>query len=1237
MPRNSAWTGNHVNNSRPFVTISPDVYVAIQGQTFVIGCGECNKQVNFNEYLTSVSVDAAVDSPPGTATLNLTIPDTDSTEFYAENNLIIIPMMEIEIYAKGYFLVGGIPQYYKIFWGLISSVSKSWSDGVTTVSINCRDILRWWELTQIKLNPSFLDGQGSSAGGYVLFQNQFAGANPYSVILELAKESMGDWSQSVSSFTSFNPEQGQEANTSNNYLDGIMVYWQTKFKQIWNNLVMYGASGKQYTSFGDGSTVSAVDLSNAIFKREWEYKKDESQANALLKLSPAEIAAYKVEIPRAGDVSFFEPESRTKLTIAMEARDQIGYEFYCDTTGDIVFKPPFYNLNVLPNKPVSWIQDIDILDDSIQEQEAEVFTHIVASGNAFGGVTDYGINDEFTTPRTGAYDFHLLKRYGWRKYDYQCEWAGNPRKLFFHILDYLDRLNAKRTSGTVTIPLRPEIRMGFPIWFPKYDSFFYVQGIGHNYSVGGDATTTLTLIARRSKFMAPRNLGKISFGNPPFKEVKLEYKYVDPKSGAVTAADKKKNPPPPPQYAKIPNYVIDFPDTSTTDGNNKNTAPLILRHPKTGRMLGYPRVVMVFKRSINGEVLAKNMSNGPVKQETQKGKPAPKGGKPATTPKGPPFERARELAFLEQLESQKEQLLSRIRKNRYEAGASNAGEYDYAEDTTRTIKEFLIISVDNMKWGNKDGGGESTIQGITNQPPSAKDQKEYEASKKAKQEEVKKAQASVNSQNAAVTKRKQEGQSLASQLTMLAQTQEDRDRILNENADIRYINDDITGLEEGLANLTENLNRLKKELLILTASRSKYVPSPSVMIRPVSDEFGFEVIGHYRYGRGSFIDRGKLKIADEKGNKANEINIQFSPTAGLLTESVTIDPGGPLDFASAFEKMRPDDWATGATFTWNKTDDVSSVAVTDVTTYTNDIEMNIGKSVFIEVDSTRKSRLLSELKPTIEINGLSDPEANCACGIGKTDWLGILPLSVISEILKAPGSASIQIASREDIVGLQEIRDINANPMAAIAAIASDPVYPQSIISLVKGSVNSGSFFTELNKYLRTNFDTALKENKARELEYSGENLKKTNPFDRDYGLTDNSYSPPGGALFDRAAQGDSQAIEALKNQANFDFNQANFNFNQLNTSAKQFQDAYLKGKEKINQTLGELKENSKAIFSEGALKSTFGAEASSSPPEQVQPPTAPPEFSQVINPGKYGQSYISTNPVDPTKIAPNS
>ena len=91
--RVSAFKGNYQPNKRPYVTLTPDVFVVIQGETSVIGCGECRKEINLNDYVTGISTEASIDSSPGSATINLSIPDTDVNDFYVDGQIVIIPMM----------------------------------------------------------------------------------------------------------------------------------------------------------------------------------------------------------------------------------------------------------------------------------------------------------------------------------------------------------------------------------------------------------------------------------------------------------------------------------------------------------------------------------------------------------------------------------------------------------------------------------------------------------------------------------------------------------------------------------------------------------------------------------------------------------------------------------------------------------------------------------------------------------------------------------------------------------------------------------------------------------------------------------------------------------------------------------------------------------------------------------------------------------------------------------------
>lgn len=1252
--RRSAFRGNWIPNKRPYVTLTPDVFVAIQGETSVIGCGECRREININDYVTGISTEASIDSAPGSATINLSVPDTDVNNFYVDGQLVIIPMMEVEIYAKGYFLIGGFPQYYRIFWGLVSSVSKSWSGGTTTISINCKDILRWWELTMVTINPAYTESFGGSAGGYQLWQNQFAAMNPATIIIKLAREAMGDFSLIAGSFQSFQPEKGPEGPVIGSYAKDVMAYWQLKFANIWNNLVIYGSSGEAYTFTGDGDTISPVNISAAMFNNEQKLAND-NQATSLFKIQPNEITPFKQELNRAGDVELFQTEQMSKLSIAQACRDQSGWEFYCDPSGDIVFKPPFYNLNVLPNKPVSWIQDYEIIDDSINDSESEVFTHITSSGNAFGGVMDWGLTDEITAPRTGVVDYHLLRRYGWRRLDYQCEWAGNPKKLFYWLIDYLDRINAKRQSGTVTIPMRPELKLGFPIWFPKYDSFFYVSGISHQFSVGGQATTTLTLIAKRSKFIAPNNIGTIKKTKNTRSELVRNYlvpwKEGEPKNKVVNG--QKAWVP-----VEIPTYEISFPnhlgDTAGLSNEETMGQAVIIRDPKTGKLLGFPNVVMVYRSTVSGTVLSRLLEERGSKKAKN-----PKGQDKQKTDVGSEWTYQYTVAgtFARLRGEERAKTISKLRAHRYEAGMTNGGAYDYAHDVDGVIKEMLLLPTDTVTWNVAGESPDIALSVSTDKQKINALKLEIDKQTKIRDEAKKK----VNDKVKAIAKLEKELMALLKKAPTVpktkatpvltpenpsasapgaptpAETSEEPQDIVDKRAEIAVAKKELESLQKDL----------EKQNTLLAATKNnqgnvRALPNLNVLVRPVSDEFGFEVIGHNRYGRGAFIDRGKLQLpGSAPGETINRINIQFAPTGGLLTDPgiVGVNDGSSVDFAASFERMQPDDYLTGASFSGgNKPSDIVDFQFTSQETYTNLINKNVGKSLYIEADATRKAKTLGELKPTVAIGGL-DGLSNCSCGLGNANWLGLLPVGIVEEILRAEQAANPE--SLPVMSGGESGSTSQHNPMVPTTLSIEheklnksiEQVFPgQDLQSAFTGQnaiignpLTTSGFFSALTKYLQETIGKDYAANAEREAQANASSRNVVSQLfdaEEETNILGDSQQDP---LFARAASGDPEAFETLQN------NIANSNFGMSKKAMDTFKKAWSDGKEKLKgtwKTFGKGKvgpmfevtsgDPAAAEAEKKAKDAAFeiAAKVKSPLPGQVQPHVPTPNLaSLIINP----------------------
>ena len=802
MPR-GPYQGTFQPNQRPTVVHAPDAIVYINGESDVIGCSSCRKKFDFNSYITSVTVDLSVESPPGSCSVNLSIPRHAVDEFYFEGNPLITPMMEIEVFAKGYYLIEGVPQYYPIFWGIVTEVGNSYSAGEHTVTISCSDILKWWELCKMNINPAFTASAGQK--GRSIFGNVFFGTNPFDVIWTCAQQAFGDVVVGSGSLISLVKENGKGAEVFKEALGDIMAYWEQRFGRTRGNLLLYGTNGVAVR--GDSLQEAWTKKNQGEFNKPFAsaaVRKANGEADAgQMVFDPTDpsVVAFRTQFNQAAQVNFWTSEYQTKLELANAAKDVIGYEFFMDVTDDLVFKPPFFNLDILSNKPVSWIQDIDVITWDFNETEAEVVTQLTMQGS-FGGNTDFGF-DESVTPFASITDYHLLRKYGWRSHSYNSEFMGDPQLMFNHGLDILDRINSKRHKGSVSIPLRPELRLGYPIYVAPLDQVWYIQGISHNVAFGGRAQTTLTLTSKRTKFFAPKGIGTIqmtSYTGPAAAAVKPGA--PDPK--AKNAAGDKQKPVPVPvaklpfkytsrQLAKYGKFIVQLgvgtgmPPTianlENLKGKDNPYASLILRHPKTGRAVGYPNVHMIYARPFAPpkEDLARNAGQG----KGQK-KYAGKGLDKKIEAGLQPVEEALKKALTYSgIDKARDTLLA----NRYQYGLNSAGIMVYVYDLDHVFGEVTFIPSQNIQ--AKFKGTDQTVS--------------------------------------------------------------------------------------------------------LTGDSAK----TTGMIRPVSDERGFEVIGHFRYGRGLALRDGMLVHNPNQKNWKASVDIQVA-LSGDLFASLTAQTQGVTTLISTY-------------------------------------------------------------------------------------------------------------------------------------------------------------------------------------------------------------------------------------------------------------------------------------------------------------------------------------------------
>jgi hypothetical protein len=186
-----------------------------------------------------------------------------------------------------------------------------------------------------------------------------------------------------------------------------------------------------------------------------------------------------------------EPVRMTKLEMAARVADSINFEFFQDTNGMFVFKPPFYNLDVTRNA-VYCIKAEDIISIDLAEDASQVITYLEASGpiiqtNEAGSYTAYHI------------DFALMEKFGIRERTVNLTFGSNPKVLRAMACSEMAKANSNAFTANITIAHRPELRIGYPVYIDHLDVFYYIKAINHSVAFGTSSTTSLTLSARRSR------------------------------------------------------------------------------------------------------------------------------------------------------------------------------------------------------------------------------------------------------------------------------------------------------------------------------------------------------------------------------------------------------------------------------------------------------------------------------------------------------------------------------------------------------------------------------------------------------------------------------------------------------------------------------------------------------------------------------------------------------------------
>ena len=578
--QNRPYVGTWQPNRRVCVQWTPDFLVYINGDTSLPGCADCRHNINIQEFVNSISVDFGVEPGASNCSISMAIPRHYGDSIFRDGNTLLRPGLEVHVYFRGYFPMKGmttpearpvagvnlsdIPQhpYYPVFHGVVTSVSHEFSGGYHTATMTCNGMLHFWEKQKLS---------GTSGGSFfgarpvnsniqtTLTGHPMTGKTPYAIIYSLYRDTAGA-ADGVGFALNSQSNYGAVNTTTRDPMYALTLeYWHRRFRGKIYNLRMHGASGQLFTSSAQaylsmygassnsigGSTGTATVSPSAGHEGINPFTNDpvtlaglrprdprgglnrqpvdtsflpSNNENSRFGLDATQLQAYPTDIGAYGAVNLWESTYESKMDIAGAVVNVSGYEFYQDADGDLVFKPPLYNLDTSSSR-VYRIEPEDIVSISFTESEPAA-TYAIIKGGVFQNMK--GVVDESELGTRSTYiDYKLVAQFGWIETSVESTYYNNAKSAFYFAINHLDRINAGVNGASVTIPLRPEIRPGYPVYIPHIDCFYYVTSVAHAMNLGSECTTTLTLTARRRKFFAPGNTANVGTHSGDLPQVDL--------------------------------------------------------------------------------------------------------------------------------------------------------------------------------------------------------------------------------------------------------------------------------------------------------------------------------------------------------------------------------------------------------------------------------------------------------------------------------------------------------------------------------------------------------------------------------------------------------------------------------------------------------------------------------------------------------------------------------------------
>jgi hypothetical protein len=487
----------------------PDAVVYINNDPLIRLCPSCEGQIDVNDYITQISTSLSNNTTVGTANFNIAIPKHGHKGAYMVRGgrvFGISLMDEIDIYMKARFpSVGGEYQYHKVFWGVITSIDESYGNGNQNISVGCESMLKWLQLMKTNEHPainalSTIKGDDQTAS--LSTGKTYSNMNVYEIIQSMVDITFRNMVIPEGLDTERININGETINIGaiNPASKQLLTYWKKRFSEIKSSLRMFGISKVEFDEEKNKSKDSTSNntSSSRVKNREFQLRVSKNPLSPFkINYDSKALMDFKpfIKFNNAKSFDLISSTYRNNLEIINEIKTYTGYEFYLDTTGELIFKPPFWNLDTSENKVYS-LEDMDIISYSFNESESEVVTRLEVVGSP---IAETAVNGA-VAPRGVYTNYDLARQFGLRSEQMSISFFRDANLCYYHAISEMDRINANRYRGNITIVGRPELRLGIPVYLVDRDIYGYIDNISHNFTYGGQFTTQIQISAIRRKY-----------------------------------------------------------------------------------------------------------------------------------------------------------------------------------------------------------------------------------------------------------------------------------------------------------------------------------------------------------------------------------------------------------------------------------------------------------------------------------------------------------------------------------------------------------------------------------------------------------------------------------------------------------------------------------------------------------------------------------------------------------------